>query len=193
MRNLFLVLAVVVLCTVGAQNALAKSDLGLNALGVNLGMVDPEGVDAVLGFGAFADWGTIAPQFGLTTHLDYWSKSEDIGFGAEASVTDISFITRSRYLFAVDSPKFQPFVGAGLGLHFVSAEVSIPDMDLGGGVIVPGMTVEDSSTELGFDLGAGFSTPISPKADLSGELWYSLVDQFDQVALKLGVAFKLGS
>lgn len=193
MRNLFIALAVVVFCTVGTQNALAKSDLGLTKAGVNLGMVDPEGVDTALGVGVFADWGTIAPQFGLTTHLDYWSKSEDIGFGSEASVSDVSFMTRGRYMIPVDSRKFQPFVGMGMGLHFVSAEVTIPDMDLGGGVIIPGMTVSDSSTELGIDFGGGFSTPISPKTDLNGELWYSIVDQFDQVSLKVGVAFKLGS
>lgn len=193
MRNRLVALAVVVFCTVGAQSALAQSDLGLTAAGVNVGMVDPEGVDATLGFGVFADLGTIAPQFRLSTHLDYWSKSEDAGFGAEASVHDVSLMARGRYMIPVESPKFQPFVGAGMGLHFVSAEVSIPDVDLGGGVIIPGMTVSDSSTELGIDFGGGFSTPISPSADLSGELWYSIVDQFDQVALKVGVAFKLGS
>jgi opacity protein-like surface antigen len=91
-------------------------------------------------------------------------------------------------MIAVDSPKLQPFVGAGVGLHFVSAEVTIPDF-FGG----PPMTVEDSSTELGIDFGGGASMPLSPKTDLSGEFWYSIVDQFDQVALKLGVAFKLGS
>ena len=193
MRNLFIALAIVVFCTAGAQNAFAKSNLGLNAVGVNLGMVDPEGVDAALGFGVFADLGTMAPQFGLSTHLDYWSKSEDIGFGAEAGLSDVSFMARGRYMVPMESPKFQPFVGMGMGLHFVSAEVTIPDTDLGGGFFIPGYTVEDSSTELGIDFGGGFSTPISPSADLSGELWYSIVDQFDQVALKLGVAFKLGS
>ena len=193
MRNLLLAVMVVVFCTVGAQNALAKSDLGLTSVGVNLGMVDPEGASSTIGFGAFADWGTISPKFRLSTHLDYWSKSEDAGFGAEASVHDIAFMTRGRYMFPVDSPKFQPFVGAGVGLHFLKASVSIPDIDLGGGVIVPGMTVEDSSTELGIDFGGGASMPVSPKTDLSGEFWYSMVDQFDQVALKLGVSFKLGS
>ena len=192
MRNLVLALAIVVLCTTGAQSAFAKSDMGLTAVGGQLGIVDPEGVDTALGFGAFADWGTIAPQFRLKTHLDYWSKSEDMGFGAEASLTDIAFTTRTHYMISVDSRKFQPFVGGGLGLHFVKAEVSIPDVDLGGGVIVPGMTVSDSSTELGIDFGGGFATPLSPKADLNGELWYSIVDNFDQVSLKVGVAFKLG-
>ena len=114
MRNLFTALAVVVFCTAGAQNALAKSDLGLTAVGVNLGVVDPEGTDATLGFGVFADWGTVAPQFRVATHLDYWSKSEDLGFGADASVTDISFVARGRYMITVDSPKFQPFVGMGM-------------------------------------------------------------------------------
>jgi hypothetical protein len=180
------------LCAITVQDATAESSMGLNALGGNVGLVSPENVDETLGFGLFADWGNLAPAWQLGSNLDVWSKSEELGFNeGEVSIRDISFSTRAKYLFAVSSPKFQPFVGGGLGLHFIRGEVSIPDEDLGGGFFIPGMTVSDTQTELGLDLGGGFRTPLGAKTELAGDVWYSIVDDFSNLSLKMGVAFRL--
>lgn len=189
MKRAIIVTAVVALCIAPLQNARAESNLGLERLGVEAGLVDLEAGGSTLGLGAVADLGTLARDVRLSSQLGYWSKSEG-GFGAEASIRDISIGARARYLFHVSSPNLQPYAGAGLGLHFYRAEVVVPDMDLGGGIIVPGFTSEDSSTKLGLDMGGGMVTPLNPKTDLFFDLWYTLSD-VDQLAMKVGVSFKL--
>lgn len=196
MKKAIFVLTLFVFCASSSQNALAtpakstksakpvkstKSDnagIGLNRLGVDVGLVDPEGASSTLGFGVFADLGNLAPDVRLSSHLGYWSKSES-EFGAEASVRDISIGARARYMFHVSSPKLQPYVGAGLGVHFFNAKVEFG-----------GFSAEDSATKLGLDLGGGVATPVSPMTDLFGELWYTVAD-IDQFALKAGVSFRI--
>ena len=93
------------------QSARAASDVGLKSVGVDLGYVSPENVDGTLGFGAFADLGALSPKVRLSTHLGYWSKSEgDPILQSEATIRDISLMTRARYLFP-SSSKFQPYAG----------------------------------------------------------------------------------
>jgi hypothetical protein len=173
------------------QNASAASDMGLKSLGVDLGLVDPENVDGVVGFGASADWGMLSPRVGLSSNLGYWSKSEDLGFGEEVSIRDVSLSTRARYFFPVSSAKFRPYMGGGLGLHFLNAEFSSPAVDLGGGFFLPAMSVSESETKIGIDLGGGFVTPVGAKTDFYGDLWYGIVEDFSQVSMKVGLAWRL--
>jgi hypothetical protein len=176
------VILVVLCCGLASQNALAQANLGLKTAGFQVGVVSPENSDATLGFGGFADWGTLTPNIHLVSHLDYWSKSESSPFGEEVSVRDVALSMRGKYMFAVSSPKFQPFAGLGLGMHFLNARVEVPGFP----------TAEDSSTKLGMDFGGGFTSPLSPKTDLQAEMWYGIVDNFSQLSVKAGMAFKLG-
>jgi opacity protein-like surface antigen len=207
MKKALFVLATFLFCIASSQNALANpvkatkatkaakaaradnSGLGLNRLGLEAGLVDPEAVGGTIGFGVFADHGNLARDIRLSSHLGYWSKSEN-DFGAEASLRDISIGARARYMFHVASPKIQPYAGAGLGLHFFHTKVVVPDMDIGGGFIVPGFTAEDSATKLGLDLGGGVLTPVSPMTDLFADLWYTVAD-INMLSMKVGVSFRL--
>ena len=197
MKKALFTLTLFVFCIACSQNALAKpakaakapeAGLGLNALGVEAGLVDPEGASGTLGFGVFADLGTLAPDIRLSSHLDYWSKSES-DFGAEASIHDISVGARAKYMFHVASSKLQPYAGAGLGIHFFHSKVVVPDMDMGG-FIVPGFTAEDSATKLGLDLGGGAVTPLNPSTSIFVDLWYTVAD-IDQLSMKAGVSWRL--
>lgn len=179
------VLFTLALAVVSAGSACAESKLGLRAIGGSLAFVNAEDMDAAIGFGAFADLGMVTPNIGLEPVIEYWSKSEE-AFGAEAKVRDIAFGCRGKYYFETANPKIRPYAGAGLGLHFLKAEAS---------VTVPGfpaMTSEASDTKLGLDLGGGLSTPLGPKNDLRFELWYGLVSDVSQLALRVGVSHKLG-
>jgi len=199
MKKALLVLAIFVFCIASSQNALANpaktnkstkpaktarphreanSGLGLNRLGLEAGLVDPEAAGSTIGFGAFADLGNLARDVRLSSHLGYWSKSEN-AFGAEASVRDISLGARARYMFHVSSPTFQPYVGTGLGLHFFHMKAG-----------VPGFIVQDSATKLGLDLGGGVLTPVSPMTDLFADLWYTVAD-INQFSMKAGVSFRI--
>jgi opacity protein-like surface antigen len=193
MKKALFVLATFLFCIASSQNALANpvkatktakpartdnSGLGLHRLGVEAGLVDPEEAGSTIGFGVFADLGNLARDIRLSSHLGYWSKSEN-AFGAEASLRDISVGARARYMFHVASPKLQPYAGAGLGLHFFHTKVGIP-----------GFTAEDSATKLGLDLGGGVLTPVSPNTDLFADLWYTVAD-IDQLSMKIGVSFRI--
>jgi len=184
MKRSILVLALA--CGVLAPpSAAAQSDLGLKSLGVAVGFVSPQDLDGTFTVGVFANHGTVAPRIGLESRLDYWRQSESL-FGSEASVRDIALGARAKYRFEVANPKFQPFAGAGLALHFVHAEVTISQPGF------PPLSAEDSSTKLGLDLGGGLSMPIAPRADLMTELWYGVVSDVSQLSLRVGFSRRLG-
>ena len=192
MKQVLAVCMLIALSLAPLQYARAASDVGLKSIGVDLGFVSPENVDGTVGFGAFADLGALSPKVRLSTHLGYWSKSEgDPITQSEAKIRDVSLMTRARYNFPVASSKFQPYAGGGLGFHFLKATFSIPDFDLGGGFIIPGMEISDSSTKLGVDLGGGFVTPVGRSTDLYGDMWYGMVEDFSQLSMKVGLAWKL--
>ena len=153
-------------CAFLSQNAIAQSNLGLKAAGVELGIVSTENLSATPEFGAFADLGTLAPNIRLMSHLELWSHSEDMPFGGTATFGDVALRVRGEYEFVTSSPRVQPFVGAGLGLHFLHAKVEDPLFG----------TADDSSTKLGLDLGGGFVSPVNPKVNFIGEGWYGVVD-----------------
>ena len=185
MKRITLLLTLVSLVLV-ASAASAQSDLGFKRLGASVGFVDPEGFGTTFGIGIFADHGTVTPNISLESRLDYWGKSESY-FGTESSFRDITLGVRGKYNFETSNPKLRPFVGAGLGVHFFKSEVTIPPP------FGPGMVVGVSSTELGFDLGGGVSTPLSPKADLLGETWFGVNDGPNTFSLRAGLSFKLGA
>ena len=169
-----------------APAALAQSDLGLKNLGVAVGYVSPENADGTFSIGGFADLGTMAPNIGLEARLDYWSWGES-AYGAEVNVSDVILGARGKYFFETANPRVRPFAGAGLGLHILSVETTIPPQ---GGF--PGMTSNESWNRLGLDLGGGVVTPINERTDFLGEAWYGIVSDFGQFSLRAAVSFKLG-
>ena len=175
------------LSVVAASSAFAQADLGFKRVGVAVGYVSPENLDGTFSIGVMADHGTIAPRFGLESRLDYWGWSEN-QFGVETAIRDVTLGARTKYYFEVANPKIRPFAGAGLGLHFLSAEVTIP---AGGGF--PAMSESASETKLGLDVGGGFASTLSPRTDFVGEAWYGIVSDMSQFSLRAGLQFKLGN
>lgn len=182
-KSILLALALGVLV---APPAFAKAELGLQRLGGSIGYVSPEDLDGTFGLGVFADMGRITPEISLEPRIDWWSQSES-AFGSEVSVRDIAIGARAKYHFATSNPNLRPFAGAGLGLHFLRAEV---EMSFPG---FPTETYSDSETRLGLDLGGGLATTMSPKVDLIGEAWYGVVEDFSHFALRVGLSYRLGS
>lgn len=183
MKKSLVALLVLGMCVTASQIALAEPHLGLQSAGVQVGMVNPENLDATFGVGGFADWGTLTPNIRLTSHLDYWSKSEGIPATGKVTLRDVALTMRTQYMIPVSSEKFQPYVGLGMGLHFLNAKAELagfPD-------------ASDGTTKVGFDFGGGFAAPLNPKMDLQADTWYGVVDGFNQLSLKGGLAFKIGS
>jgi opacity protein-like surface antigen len=186
MKRNALLLALALIATT-ASAAMAQSDIGFKSLGVAVGFVSPENMDGVFSFGGFANLGTITPNIGLEARIDYWSWSKS-EFGTETKAHDLAVGARGKYYFDVQNSKFRPFAGAGLGLHFIGAEV---DMPAAGGF--PAMSVSDSETKLGLDLGGGLLTPINPRVDFLSEVWYGIVSDVNQFSVRAGISYKLGS
>jgi opacity protein-like surface antigen len=168
-----------------SQQANAQSDIGFKRLGATLAYVSPEDLDGTIGFGAFADLGTITPNIGLEARLDYWSQSEE-AFGTKASVHDITVGARGKYLFQLKDSSIRPFAGTGVSVHFLNAEVTISQPGF------PDMKESDSATKLGLDLGGGMATRLSDQVDFHAEAWY-IVSDIDQLSLRMGLSMKLGS
>jgi opacity protein-like surface antigen len=171
------------------SDAMAQSNLGLKAAGLEVAVVNPEDMDATIGFAALADLGTIIPNLMLEANLGYWSTSEE-AYGMEASIRDIAVGARAKYLFNISNSRIRPFAGGGLSVHFVSAEMTIPEQDFMG-IIVPGSSASDSSTKLGLDLGGGLYAPMTPRMNFVTELWAGVVNDVNQLAFRVGVMYDL--
>jgi outer membrane protein W len=190
MKRSLLLAMLFVICMVGVQNAFASTEIGWRSIGGDVAFVDPENMGGAAGFGMFADLGTLAPRLHLSPQATYWSKSEG-GFGVDASVSDISLTARGKYMFPVKSRSFQPYAGGGLGIHFVTAKVSIADQIIGG-FFIPGMSESDTQSKVGLDMGGGFLTPLGAKTDLTGDFWYTFVSDVGNLQMSLGLSYKLG-
>jgi len=163
--------------------AWSQARLGFRGAGLELDVVGPENVDTALGFGAFADLGTVTRNVRLESYMGYWSKSEE-AFGARTTASDLSFGARSKYMFRVANPRLLPFAGAGLGVHFIEVSATVPEQSLG---VISGFEFNDSATKIGLDFGGGLLYNLNGRASLMSEVWYSLVDQANQLSLEVGV------
>jgi hypothetical protein len=175
-------------CALFSQTAIAQTNLGLKGIGGAVGVVSPEDMDATFGLGLMLDHGTIVPHLALESRLDWWSKSQD-AFGSEVTARDIAVGARCKYLFDLKTPTIKPFVGSGLGLHFLHAEVNVTPPP---GFPGQPMTVEDSSTKLGLDLGGGMMAAVNPRTALLAELWYGVVSDFSQLSFRVGMEYRFG-
>ena len=182
MKRLLLTLLILIF-TVSAVPA--QMQLGLRGAGFTVGFVSPEDTDSVIGVGFFVDMGTVANNISLEPYLDFWSRSEDVIGGGEVSVRDMTLGARAKYVFTPSGSELRPFAGAGLGLHFAHAEITTPDFGFGT------VSFDDSDTKLGLDIGGGIAAPFD-RFELRGELWYSAVSDFSQLALRLGVMWPFG-
>jgi len=170
--------------SLSAQKASADSGIGFRAIGGALSYVSPDNLDGTIGFGVFADLGRISPSVGLEPRLDFWSQSQE-AFGTKASMRDITLGARAKYYFNTSSTKVHPFAGGGLGFHFLRAEATVTE---------PGfapMSVSQSDTKLGIDMGGGIATGLSAKVDLNAELWYGIVSDINQLSIRMGISRKL--
>ncbi len=155
------ILMIIILTT--TPHVCAQSDIGLKAIGVKLGYIDPENIDGTFGFGAIADLGALIPQLGLEAEFTYWSKN---------SHSDIAILTTAKYSFPVPESKFAPYTGGGLGLHFFSNG--------------------NSKTKLGFHILGGTDIRIDPQLTGFGEMRYCMVSDINKLWLFAGIKYKLG-
>jgi hypothetical protein len=145
MKRVLITLAVVALMASTASAAPLIRGFGFSA-----GYISPEDADGTFGFGAFADIGLAMPSLSIQPYADYWSTSEDLSDGSEASARDFVVGAHGLLNLGPPNPAVSPFIGAGMGLHFTRAEI-----DFGSGSLLPGSNFDESESKVGFDFGGG--------------------------------------
>jgi len=185
MKRVSLLVLVIAVCTVGVGHAA----VGLDGIGVRVGSVDPEGVSSTLNFGLILDLGTVAENVAIESYAGYWSKSTNF-FGIESSLRDLMFGAKGRYLFTTNNAGIKPFLGAGLGLHVITAEYTFAPSFFG--VPVPSETADETEMRPGFDMGGGVQFDKGGQYAFLAEAWYSAVSDASQLAFTVGLVYKFG-
>jgi opacity protein-like surface antigen len=136
--------------------------LGVRGVGASVGFVDPEGGSSTVSLGLHMDAGTFAPNLHLKPYFQYWSVSASSG-GYDISNSDMAFAFDVNYDFPLQGARVTPYIGSGLGLHFLKSDASVP----GGG--------SNSDTKVGIDLQGGIRTPVMPNFALFAETRYTFI------------------
>jgi hypothetical protein len=178
------------LCTLLVANASAQANLALRGIGLKMGVVNPEQVDATFGLGLMFDLGTIHPQWALESYAGWWSQGEE-AYGMEAGVTDYSFGGTVKYLFETSNPTLQPFAGAGLGLHIYDMHAETAPVYFGGTLLYPGSSYNDTEVELGLDLGGGLRIDRGNQFAFMTDAWFTISD-VSQFSLMIGGIYMFG-
>jgi opacity protein-like surface antigen len=116
----------------------------------------------------------------LMPTIEWWRSSNTIQpFGIEASRKDATLEMDARYDFKRQG--FRPYVGAGLGMHFLSSKVNAPSLGL-----------RDASNSLikgGVAALAGVTFGLAGKVDNFIELKYHHIPDYRQLKLNWGLAY----
>jgi len=146
-----------------AGAAFAQAGIDLMGVGLKLGLVNPDGIDALIGYGALADLGRITPEIMLESNLDYWS---------DAAYRDLIIGGTAKYMFKSANLKLRPFAGGGVAFHFFKIS-------------------DDSRTKVGIHFGGGLFYALSAQFDLLADGRYTIVSNASQIALQAGLVYKL--
>jgi len=146
-----------------ADAAFAQAGIDLRGVGLKLGLVNPDGIDAMIGYGALADLGKITPEVMLESNLDYW---------AEAAFRDLIIGGTAKYMFKNANPTLRPFAGGGVAFHFLKFS-------------------DDSRTKVGLHFGGGLFYALSAQLELLADGRYTIVSNASQIALQAGVVYRL--
>lgn len=143
------------------DQALAQRDarsINIYAVGIELGYAKPTDVNGTIGFGVQADIGEIFPALSIIPSLKYWSSGTDGNF-FDLAISEFSINTDFHYYLTDTSPVI-PYIGAGLGLFFLSTSVHSSSFG----------DFSERDTRIGFNFSAGARFAASDQIDAFGEI-----------------------
>jgi hypothetical protein len=198
-RFIILALAGILFFGAGASEALTGLGFGLRAGTTKL--EDPntsESLDAMTMFGGHVKVGTL-PIIDLEGSLEYAQKKYDLDIpipGAEDIMGDVTFRTVSlrgsaKYNISPPMSPVKPYVGASLGMHFMTSTIDIP----GTQYTIP-LNEDYSESKTGADALAGLlvSLPLFP-LEFFAEGRYGVIfadgGSVKSTSLYAGATFKL--
>jgi hypothetical protein len=114
--------------------------------------------------------------------IEYWRNSNTIqSYNIHSSRRDATLGVDARFRF--ERHGWAPFVGAGLGLHFLSSEVDAPSLGV--------YKSQSSSVKGGAALMGGVSFPMTQRFENFIELKYHMISGGEQLKLNWGLGFRL--
>jgi opacity protein-like surface antigen len=126
----------------------------------------------------------IVEGFDLLPYVEYWRNSariEVLDHTITSTRKDATLGADARYSFPREG--WRPYVGAGLGIHFLSTEVDAPSLGLD--------HANDSMIKGGLSALAGITFPLSSHLDNFMELKYHHLPGYSQLKINMGIAWKL--
>ncbi len=161
----------------------AQSQKGDRAVGLNLGYgteIESLGIGARFMYN-FTDRVRIAPEF---TYFLPKSQSAVLGINAVSGKFKMWDINVNAHYLVPLQDKFQLYPIVGLIISNVSASASIYDSSLGH------VSGSASDTKLGVNLGVGIQYDVTSTVFVNGEVKYSLISDYDQAVISVGLGFK---
>lgn len=114
--------------------------------------------------------------------IEYWRNSNNISpFNIEATRKDATLAMDVRYTFK--SGSWKPYLGVGMGVHFLSSRVNAPQLGLD--------DASDSLIKGGASALAGISFPFTTRVENFIELKYHHLPGYRQLKLNWGLAWNL--
>jgi len=175
MKKLFAIIAIVGIVGFAASAANAGS-VGLRAVGIDAGYVSPDNIDGTWTAGFNMDLGVAGANVYVQPFVNYWKFTETV-LSIDASIADLAFGGTFKYVIPTSAPTVQPFVGAGLAAHRVTAEID------GFG--------SASETKFGYHFGGGLQVGVAERMNIVGQGWYSLVEDLNQWSVRGGLSWTL--
>jgi len=115
-------------------------------------------------------------------YVEYWRNSSTVQpFNIHSSRSDATIGSDVRY--SMEFKNFRPYVGAGIGVHFMSSEVQAPDfgLPLGRSSLIKG----------GVAALGGFTFPLAGRLENFVEVKYHHLPSYGQVKINMGLSFGL--
>ncbi len=182
-------------------------NLAFRGVGVGVGYILPDRVDATPVFGARIDLGYAGPGFRVVPHFSYWSsdfeRSEVREFEAQLerliaresgeitdvdlggiSWSDLSFGVDGHFVWAVPWLGSLTYAGLGMTAHLLN----------GSGEAIANTFIEDllDSLSAGFNAHVGLEVPLSDRTRLFGQTKYELMSDLRYFELRFGGQIMIG-
>jgi opacity protein-like surface antigen len=190
MKKIFAVAAATILIT----SLSFAQQLGLHDIGGGIGYVSVSfnsTSDQTLGgflIAAHANLGELAKDLTLVPDIQYFSTSKDID-GGTWKVSNFGINANVHYNFEMEG-MVKPYVGAGLGINFLSTTYSTSYFNPFTG-ITQTESLTGSDTRLGINLLVGANYKLNDKMTLLLEPRYVIASDFDNLQIKAGVTWAL--
>lgn len=125
---------------------------------------------------------SIAPGFDLLPSIEYWRNSTTVErFDIHTVRKDATLGADVRYSFRHEG--WNPYIGGGLGIHFLTSEVSAPRLDL--------PHASYSVIKGGFSALAGMEFPLTSRLTNFLEVKYHHLSDYRQLKINMGIGWKL--